>query len=113
MTDFGLILTYFMIGVTILACIISPVLQIKNNPTKMRNMLLPVILLAAIFGLSVLISSNEVLSTYSNTNGVTISSTLSKIVGGSLITFYTLSLIAISTVIYSEFLHKLFKNGKK
>ena len=35
------------------------------------------------------------------------------ILGGSLITFYILSLITVGSVIYSEFLYKFFKNGKK
>ena len=38
MTDLGPILTYIMIGVAILACIISPILRIKNNPEKIKKM---------------------------------------------------------------------------
>ena len=113
MTDFGLILTYLMIGVAVIACIVSPVLQMKNNPQKTTKMIIPVISLFVILGLSLLISSNEVLPNYTNSNGELISGGLSKFVGGCLITFYTLSLIAIGTIIYSELLHKLFKNGKK
>ena len=113
MTDFGLILTYLMIGIAVIACIVSPVLQMKNNPQKIKKMILPVISLFVILGLSLLVSSSEVLPNYTNSNGELISGSLSKFVGGCLITFYILSLIAIGAVIYSELLHKLFKNGKK
>ena len=37
MTDFGLILTYLMIGIAVIACIVSPVLQMKNNPQKIKK----------------------------------------------------------------------------
>ena len=36
-----------------------------------------------------------------------------KIIGGCLITFYILSIIACGSIVYSEFLYKFFKNGKK
>ncbi len=113
MTDFGLILTYLMISVAIIACIVSPVLQIKNNPQKIKKMIMPLLSILFILGFSLLIASNEVLPNYTNSNGDLISTGLSKFVGGCLITFYTLALIAFGTVIYSELLHKLFKNGKK
>jgi len=113
MTDFGLILTYLMISVAVIACIVSPVLQIKNNPQKIKKMTIPIVSVLFIIGLSLLIASNEVLPNHTNSNGDLISTSLSKFVGGSLITFYTLALIAFGSVIYSELLHKLFKNGKK
>ena len=113
MTDFGLILTYLMIGIAIIACIASPILQMKNNPKNIKKLILPVISLFCVLGLSLLISSSEVLPNYTNSNGDLISGSLSKFVGGFLITFYILSLIAIGAVIYSELLHKLFKDGKK
>ena len=49
------------------------------------------------------VSSDEVLSIYTDSNGNLISKGLSKFVGSSLFVFYILSLIVISTVIYSEF----------
>lgn len=113
MTDFGLILTYLMIAVAIIACVMSPILQLKNHPEKLKSMIMPLIGLAAIIVIAILIASDEVLPNYTNTNGVLISAGLSKLVGGSLITFYILSVIAIGSVIYSELLNKLFNNGKK
>ena len=113
MTDFGLILTYVMIIMTVVACLISPILQMRTNPKKITKMLFPLFILLIVFGISYLIANNEVLPTFSNTNGSLISPQLSKIVGGALIMFYILSLTTIGAVVYSEFLHKLFKNGKK
>ena len=113
MTDLGLILTYIMIVVAMLACIISPILKMQKNPAKMQKMIIPMIGLLLIIIFSIVISSNEVLPNYTDSNGVLISSTLSKVIGGSLITFYVLSLITVGAVIYSEFLYNFFKNGKK
>tara|TARA_B100000427_G_C15396219_1_gene545566 strand:+ start:604 stop:945 length:342 start_codon:yes stop_codon:yes gene_type:complete len=113
MTDLGLILTYIMIGIAVAACIISPILKLKNNPEKIKTMVMPIITLLMIIIISILISSNEVLPHYTDSNGILISSTASKIIGGCLITFYILSIITIGSVVYSEFLYKIFKNGKK
>ena len=113
MIDFGLILTYCLIAGTMLLCIISPILQMKNDSKKIKELIIPIISLIMILIVSILIASNDVLPEYTNANGALISSTLSKIVGGSLITFYVLSIIAIGSVLYSEFLYKLFNNGKK
>tara|TARA_Y100001954_G_C15628260_1_gene511325 strand:- start:43 stop:384 length:342 start_codon:yes stop_codon:yes gene_type:complete len=113
MTDFGLILTYIMIAGATLACIASPLLQIKNDTKKMTKMAGPLIGLILIIIVSILIASNEVLPEYTNSDGTLISANMSKIIGGCLITFYILSAITICSVIYSEFLHKFFNNGKK
>ena len=113
MIDFGLILTYIMIAGTILACVVSPILQIKNDSEKIKKMIIPLIGLVFLISVSILMSSNEVLPEYANSDGALISSTSSKIIGGCLITFYILSLIAIGGVVYSEFLYKFFNNGKK
>ena len=113
MTDFGLIITYIMIAGATLACVISPILQIKNDPEKIKSMAGPLIGLVLIIGISVLISSSEVLPEYTNTDGQLISQNMSKIVGGALITFYILSAITVLSVLYSEILYKFFGNGKK
>ena len=113
MTDFGLILAYILIVVAALACMVSPFLRIKNDFKKIKKTMIPIVALIVIVGISILISSNEVLSDYTNNQGVLISSGTSKIVGGCLITFYILSLITIGLILYSEFLYKFFNNGKK
>ena len=113
MTDIGLILTYILIVVAATACCISPLLKMKNNPGEMKKMIIPLIGLALILGLSILIASSAVLPNYTNSQGVLISTTSSKIIGGCLITFYILSIIACVSILYSEFVYKFFKNGKK
>ena len=113
MTDFGLIITYLMISVAVLACIFSPILQMKNDINKMKKMIAPLIGLITLIFVSIILSSNEVLPSYTSSDGVMVSATSSKIIGGCLITFYILSIIAIMSVIYSEILYKFFENGKK
>tara|TARA_B100001250_G_C19351905_1_gene593794 strand:+ start:170 stop:511 length:342 start_codon:yes stop_codon:yes gene_type:complete len=113
MIDFGLILTYCLVIGAMILCVVSPILQMKSNSKKTKKMIMPIIALVLVITISLFIASNEVLPAYTNANGMLISSSLSKLVGGSLITFYLLSLIAIGSVLYSEFLYKLFNNGKK
>jgi len=113
MTDIGLIITYIMIACATLACIASPILQIKNDPDKIKKLAGPLIGLILIIGISMLIASNEVLPEYTNTDGHLISSNMSQIIGGCLITFYILSIVTVLSVVYSEFLYKFFENGKK
>jgi|TARA_Y100000994_G_C15675703_1_gene435627 hypothetical protein len=113
MTDIGLILTYILITVAATACCISPLLKMKNNPGEMKKMIIPIVGIILILGLSILIASSEVLPNYTNSQGVLISNTTSKVIGGCLITFYILSIIACGSILYSEFVYKFFKNGKK
>ena len=101
MTDIGLIITYIMVAGATLACIISPVLQIKNDPEKIKSMAAPLIGLVLIIVISILISSSEVLPAYTNTDGQLISQNMSKVVGGALITFYVLSAITIVGLVYT------------
>jgi len=113
MTDFGLILTYIMVATALIACLASPIIQLIKNPKKISSIVKPMILILLTLGISMAVSSDEVLSIYTDSNGNLISKGLSKFVGSSLFVFYILSLTAISTVIYSEFISKIFKNGKK
>tara|TARA_B100000965_G_C19543694_1_gene736774 strand:+ start:823 stop:1164 length:342 start_codon:yes stop_codon:yes gene_type:complete len=113
MTDLGLILTYILIGSTIILCVGSPILQIGNDISKVKKMLIPIFSLFFIIVFSVLISSNEVLDSYVNNQGALVSPSTSKIIGGCLISFYILSLTTILSIVYTEFLYKFFKNGKK
>jgi hypothetical protein len=114
MTDLGLILTYVLILTAITACLISPIFSLKNKSGgDVKKMAIPIIALIIIVGFSILIASSEVLPHYTNSQGLLISSGTSKIIGGCLITFYILSLIACGAIVYSVFIHKLFNNGKK
>jgi hypothetical protein len=102
-----------LIGCTIILCIGSPIVRMGNDLPKIKKMLIPIIALLCIVVFSILISSNEVLESYSNNQGVQISPSASKIIGGCLISFYILSIITILSIIYTEFLYKFFKNGEK
>jgi hypothetical protein len=113
MTDLGLIITYLLICAAIGACIASPIIHMKNDISKIKNMLMPIVGLVGIILLAIIISPNEVLPEYTNNQGELISSSTSKIIGGCLISFYILSLALIGSILYTEFLYKFFNNGKK
>ena len=90
MIDFGLILTYCLVSGAMILCIGSPILHMKSDSKKTKKMIMPIIALVLVILISLLIASNEVLAVYTDANGMLISSGLSKLVGGSLITFYLL-----------------------
>ena len=113
MTDIGLIVTYLLIGAAIIACIASPIIQMKNDFSKIKKMLLPIVGLISVIIFAIIISPNEVLPEYTNNQGELISASSSKIIGGCLISFYILSLCVICSIMYTEFLYKYFHNGKK
>ena len=109
MIDFGLTLTYVLIGIAALACVISPILQMKGDINKVKKLAAPLILLSVIVSVAFFLSSGEVLPEYTDANGMLLSTTLSKIIGTALITFYILSAITIGAVLYTEVVNKLFK----
>ena len=87
MTDFGLILTYIMVATALIACLASPIIQLIKNPKKISSIVKPMILILLTLGISMAVSSDEVLSIYTDSNGNLISKGLSKFVGSSLLCF--------------------------
>lgn len=99
--NFGLILSYIMIGIAILAAIIFPVVFLVQDPLKAKGSLLGMLGLAVLFVISYFISGNEL---YTGLE----SPFVSKLVGGGIIMFYLMFVIAILAAIYAE-IARIFK----
>lgn len=96
--DLGLYATYVLVIVAALAAIILPLIKSLDNPASLGKSLLGVLAIFVVFLIGYLISSSEV-EPYVKYN---ISSTTSKLVGGSLIALYILGAIAFVSIIYTE-----------
>jgi len=102
MIDVVLYLTYFLILISILLVLGFAGMYLVKNFKKNRNMLLGTAGLLVIFFISYLLSSGEVYEKFQ------IGETLSKIIGGTLITLYVMFIVTIVVAIYAE-VSKLFK----
>ena len=111
MSDFlinaGLWLTYIMVAGGALASIAFPVIFLVRNPEKAKGALKGIVGLIAVFVISYIIASGQIMEfPGSEKFGMTESST--KRVGMGLIAFYFLALGAVAAVLYAE-LGKVFK----
>jgi len=102
MIDVVLYLTYFLILISILLVLGFAGMYLVKNFKKNRNMLLGTAGLLVIFFISYMLSSGEVYEKFQ------IGETLSKIIGGTLITLYVMFIVTIVVAIYAE-VSKLFK----
>ena len=101
----GLYLTYAILAIAVLSAIIFPIIQLVEDPKKVKNTLIGILGLAIIFLISYFISSGEVSESMTNAGA---STGVSKMVGGSLIMLYIMLISAIGVAIYSE-IAKFFK----
>ncbi len=102
MIDMGLFLTYFLVLAAVLLVLGFAIWSLIKNFKKSKNSLIGALGLMLIFLLSYTLSSGEVYEKFQ------IEETLSKIIGGSLITLYIMFIGTILVAIYSE-ISKLFK----
>jgi hypothetical protein len=101
MIDFGMYLSYIMIGIAAIAAVVFPVIFLIQDPKKAKGSLLGVLGLAVLFVISYFISGNEL---YAGLD----SPFVSKLVGGGMIMFYLMFVISILSAIYSE-IARIFK----
>mgnify|MGYP001329270169 CR=1 FL=1 len=111
MSDFliniGLWLTYIMVAGGAFAAIAFPMMFLAKNPEKAKGALMGIGVLIAVFIISYIFASSEIMEfPGSEKFGMTESST--KRVGMGLIAFYFLGLGAVAAVFYAE-LSKVFK----
>ena len=111
MADFlinaGLWVTYIMVAGGALAAIGFPLMFLAKNPEKAKGALKGIGGLIAVFVISYILASSEIMEfPASEKFGMTESST--KRVGMGLIAFYFLALGAVASVLYAE-LSKVFK----
>jgi hypothetical protein len=98
-TNYGIVLTYILLGAATLLAIVFPLKQLISNPKKAKEIGLALGGLFVIYIIATLLASNEVTEHYEKF-GVTES--ISGQVGTGLFLFYILGAGAILSVIYSE-----------
>jgi len=98
-TNYGIVLTYILLGATSILAIGFPLKQLISNPKKAKEIGMALGGLFVIYIIATLLASDEVTEHYAKF-GVT--ATLSKQVGTGLFLFYILGAGAILSVVYSE-----------
>ena len=99
--NFGLYLSYIMIGLAAIAAIVFPVVFLVQDPKKAKGSLFGILGLAVVFGISYIISGNELYTELQDP-------IVSKLVGGGIIMFYLMFVVSILIAIYSE-IARIFK----
>jgi len=102
--DIGLYIAYALFAVGVLASVAFPVVEMVSNLESAKKTLISVGSLLLIFGLSYVLSGNEVLESYERF-GITPSS--SKLIGASLIMLYITSIMTFVLLIVGEILSAL------
>lgn len=102
----GLIFTYVLLGVGVVAVIIMPLVQaLTSDPKSLLKSAMGLGAILVIYLIGYALASNEVTAKYIEFG---VDSTTSKLVGGLLITMYILITGAIGGIIFTEF-HKVAK----
>ena len=102
--NIGIIITYIMIGFAALTAISFGVKKILSNTKNAKKTLITILGLVIVCIASYVFASDEVLQSYEKYK---ISASESKNVGMGLIMFYTLAILAVGAILYSE-LSKVF-----
>ncbi len=98
--DIGIKFTYVLLGFAALAAVFMPLVQaIMEDPKSLLKSAAGVGMLVAIYFIGYIIASDEVTAKYIEFN---VNSSLSKMVGGILISMYILMFTAVVGILYSE-----------
>jgi formate-dependent nitrite reductase membrane component NrfD len=109
MADYGIGLSYILLGLAVVGAILSSVLGIARNPGGLKQAGIGIGVFAVVFGIAYFMSSDSVPQTSLSPEVMeTITPSVSKWVGTGLYAFYILFLAAIAAAVYSE-VSKLFK----
>ncbi|MDG1144862.1 MAG: hypothetical protein P8N54_00060 [Flavobacteriales bacterium] len=98
-TNYGIVLTYILLGVAAFLALAFPIKQLISQPKKAKQIGIALGGLLVIYIIATLLASDEVSAHYAKF-GVTES--ISKQVGTGLFLFYILGAGAIAAVIYAE-----------
>ncbi len=104
--EFGLYLTYILIGVAILAGIVLPLINALNNPKALKTIGFGLAGLLIIFGLGWALSSYDVVSANAAEQGLDSSGV--KLIGGVITMMYILFGVAVVGIVVTE-VSKIFK----
>jgi len=97
----GLIFTYILLGVGVIAVVVMPLVQaITSDPKSLLKSAMGLGALLVIYLISYAFASNEVTAKYIEFE---VDSSISKLVGGLLITMYILITGALGGIIFTEF----------
>lgn len=106
MIDFGIILTYVMIGICVAAIVAFALSKVFTHFSKVKNALIGIAVLVVIFIIGYAIADG---SDYVNfPSSMNITEGKSKMVSTGLTTFYALALLSVVSIIYVE-VSKIFK----
>lgn len=103
--DIALYISYGLIIVAALGAIVLPLINSLDDPMSLLKTAAGLIALVAVFFIAYAIAGNEVTPVYT-THGVDAS--LSKWIGGAVITMYTLIILAVLAIIVTE-ISKVFR----
>lgn len=102
MTNYGILLTYLLLAVAVIAAVGFPLLQLAKNPKGAKGALIGIGLLVVVVGISYALSSDV------NPSNMDITPATAKQVDTGLYAFYILALVAIGATVYAE-VSKMFK----
>lgn len=105
--NIGIIITYILIGITVLSILVFSVSNIVKNPGAAKSALIGLGGLAVIFGITYLLSTGSDAEMYSKPQDIVTEGT-SKIVGMGLASFYILAGLTILSILYVE-VTRIFK----
>lgn len=97
--DFGIYSCYIMMVVGAVAALLFPVIYFIKHPSEAKGALLGVVAIVLVFGISYIISGDEVLSVYAKFG---VDSFQSKLLGSSLIALYLLGIGAVLVAVFAE-----------
>lgn len=103
--NIGLVITYIMLGIGVLAAVVFPIIHMVQNPKSAKGALIGIGFLLVVFGISYAIGGDEVTPAM---EAMQATPTTSKIVSAGLIGFYILFTVSIIAAIYSE-ISRFFK----
>jgi hypothetical protein len=96
--DIFLYVSYLLIAIGAIVSIVMPLMKSLDNPASLAKTGIGIALILVIFFVAYSISDDAVVPKFTET----ISSTVSKFVGGTLITVYILFLLAIGGIVVTE-----------
>ena len=103
--DIALYIGYFLVAVAVIAAIVLPLVKAMSNPRSLITIGIGIVALVVIFVIGYAVANNEVQEFYSRYD---ITSSGSKVIGGTIITMYILLCIALISIAFTE-ISKLFR----
>lgn len=109
MANYGIGITYVLLGIAVVGAILSSVLGIVRNPGGIKQAAIGIVAFLVVFGIAYVLASDSVPQTSLSPEEMeSITGDVSRRVGTGLYAFYILFLAAIAATVYSE-ISKLFK----